>query len=159
MTAQHRHNEITRTTIHRVYYLGEELREAMADRRRALGLTLRAFLAEAIEGELPALVEVLCAHLPPPGEKTRPARLPLTEAILGLLRDASTATGVPAAKLLAACLTRAAARKRRRRAAPPDQTKTPKGRRRKTVSEPFQEGIEEGPAGPEDIPEPTDPAS
>ena len=44
----------------------------------------------------------------------RPARLPLTEALLKLLKQASQATGVPAARLLLACLARGAARKRRR---------------------------------------------
>ncbi len=44
--------------------LGEGLRQATASRRRDLGMTLRAFLAEAVEGELPGLVEDLRARLP-----------------------------------------------------------------------------------------------
>ena len=118
----------TSTTVHRVYRLGEGLRQATASRRRDLGLTLATFLAEAVEGELPGLVEDLRPCLPAPDGKTRPARLPLTQALLGLLRQASADAGVPAAKLLAACLTRAAARKRRRRVAPPRRPAPPRGR-------------------------------
>lgn len=68
MSAKHRKNEVTRTTIHRVYRVGEKMRQAVSARRRALGLTVRAFLAEAVEGELPGLVEALRAHLPAPEE-------------------------------------------------------------------------------------------
>jgi hypothetical protein len=131
MPAEHRENEVTRTTVHRVYRLGEGLRRALSARRKELGMTLRAFLADAVESELPALVEVLRAALPTPEGETRPARLPLTDALLGLLRRASGDTGVPAAKLLAACVTRAAARKRRRRSAPPERATAPSARRRK----------------------------
>ena len=145
MPAEHRENEVTRTTIHRVYRLGEGLRQALSSRRRDLGMTLRAFLAEAVEGELPALVEVLRAHLPTPEEKTRPARLPLTDALLAMLRQASEDTGVPAAKLLAACITRAAARKRRRRAAPLESATAKPTRRRKPSPESSAGRVEAGP--------------
>jgi hypothetical protein len=139
MAAEARTNEDDNPTVHRVYRLGEGLRQATASRRRDLGLTLRAFLAEAVEGELPGLVEDLRACLPAPDGKTRPARLPLTQALLGLLRQASADAGVPAAKLLAACLTRAAARKRRRRVAPPQRPAPPRGRRKAAPATPAAE--------------------
>jgi hypothetical protein len=42
-----RNNEITMQTVHRVYYISEELREAIADRRRA-----QAILPCAESGQL-----------------------------------------------------------------------------------------------------------
>ena len=72
MPAEHRQNEVTRTTVHRVYRLGEGLRQALSYRRRDLGMTMRTFLAEAVEGELPALVEICATTCP--RRRRRPAR-------------------------------------------------------------------------------------
>jgi hypothetical protein len=139
MAAEDRTDEDDSATVHRVYRIGEGLRQAMAVRRRDLGLTLRAFLTEAVEGELPGLVEALRACLPAPEGKMRPARLPLTQTLLDRLRQASADAGVPAAKLLAACLARAAARKRRRRVAPPQRPAPPRGRRKAAPATPAAE--------------------
>lgn len=142
MAGMHRKNEVTRNIIHRVYRIGDELRQAVSERRRALGLTVRAFLAEAIEGELPSLVEALRAHLPLSEDGARPARLPLTEALLDALRKASQDVGVPAARLLMTCLARAAARKRRRPGNARMPGKIASKRRRKSTAGPAQEHAE-----------------
>jgi hypothetical protein len=115
VSAQHRDNPLTRETVWRVYQLPEELRSAVRQRRQALGQTQREFLAYAIETELPGLLAVLREQLPAAAGQERPARLPLTEPLLEALRSAGAETGLPAARLLLACLGRAARRKRRRR--------------------------------------------
>ena len=120
MAGIHRDNEITRNTVHRVYHIGEELRRAINTRRSALGMTVREFAAEAVQGELPGLMDSLRSLLPSPETDARPARLPMTELLLDDLREASQEVGIPAARLLLACLARAAARKRRR----PDRSGT-----------------------------------
>jgi hypothetical protein len=115
MAAQHRDNPVTQETVWRVYQLPEELRRALRQRRQSLGQTLREYLSYAIETELPGLLAVLREHLPASPGLARPARLPLTERLLEALRSGGAETGLPAARLLLACLDRAARRKRRRR--------------------------------------------
>lgn len=102
------------SVVFRTYYLPESLREAVRKRRAALGVTVRDFLVLALD-ELPALVAVIERELPNPRGQSRPARLPLSEPLLVSLRAASNRVGVPASRLLQACLWRAANRKRRRR--------------------------------------------
>ncbi|MBY0526976.1 MAG: hypothetical protein K2R98_26520 [Gemmataceae bacterium] len=114
MTNRRRPNPVTAETVFRTYQLDDELRQALKSRRQALGLTVRAFVAQAIEEELDALVEAVKRELPMADKKGRPARLPLTEGLLGRLQEAGTATSLPASRLLVACLARAASRKRRR---------------------------------------------
>jgi hypothetical protein len=153
MSARTRKNEVTRTTIHRVCRIGEEFRQAVSARRRALKLTVRAYLVEAIEGELPGLVEALRAHLPSPQEGARPARLPMTEAVLDALGKASQDVGVPAARPLLACLARASTRKRRRPGAAPAARKAvprPRGKREAGKS---REEAEGEPTRPQDAEE------
>jgi hypothetical protein len=115
MSAQHRDNPVTREIVWRVYQLPEDLRTATRQRRQALGQTLREYLAYAIETELPGLLAALREHLPAAAGIARPARLPLTGQLLEALRSAGAESGLPAARLLLACLGRAARRKRRRR--------------------------------------------
>jgi hypothetical protein len=104
--------------IHRTLRLAEPLREAIRDRRAARGQTLAGFLAEAVWGELPGLLAALAEAGLAGGagewDGTRPARLPLSAELLGELKAASRASGVPACRLLMACVARSAARKRRR---------------------------------------------
>jgi hypothetical protein len=154
MSAKSRENE--GTTIHRVFRIGEELRQAVSARRRALGLTARAFLAEAVEGELPGLVEALRAHLPAPQEGARPARLPMTGALLDALRKASRDVGVPAARLLLACLARASARKRRRPGTAQTAGKAPAKPRGKGGAGKSRAQAEGEPTRPQDIDETTE---
>jgi hypothetical protein len=156
MPAKPRNNDITRTTVHRVYRLSEELRRNVTIRRHALGLSMRAFLAEAVAGELPSLVEALRAHLPAADRDARPARLPMTEALLDALRLASQEVGVPAARLLLACLARAAARKRRRPGAvqaPDKGTRKPRCRRTPEEKSRNSSGGEAGATPDSDSPE------
>src|SRR4051812_32542691 len=115
MPAEHRDNPITSEIVHRVFPLSEGLRDAVRHRRQALGLTLREFVRDAAEAELQPMAA-------PPRElrgtgdgDPRPARLPLTEPLLELLRGAADELGLPASRLLLACLARSARRKRRRR--------------------------------------------
>jgi hypothetical protein len=98
----------------RTFRLVESVRQAIRQRRTALGCTLREFLAEAVR-ELPVVVEAVEEALPNPRGPWRPARLPLSEELLAALRTASNKTGLPANRLLLACLCRATARKRRRK--------------------------------------------
>jgi hypothetical protein len=115
MTDRRRPNPVTAETIFRTYHLDDELRKAVKTRRQALGLTIRAFVADAIEGELDAIVDVVNRELPLAEKKGRPARLPLTESLLGTLQHAADATGLPVSRLLITCLKRAAQRKRQRK--------------------------------------------
>lgn len=104
--------------VYRTYRLSEDLRAAILSRRSALDQTVRAFIAEAVDGELPALLEALAAAglSGPTGPGLRPVRLPLSRRLLESLREAAGRTGIPASHLLRACLGKAARRKRRRRA-------------------------------------------
>jgi hypothetical protein len=94
-----------------------------------MGQTVREFVAYAIETELPGLVQLLREQLPVPGGEVRPARLPLTEQLLEALKRAGDETGLPASRLLLACLARAARRKRRRRGTAPQGTRGRRGQR------------------------------
>jgi hypothetical protein len=115
MPGLHRENPVTREIVYRVYPLPVVLREAVGQRRQALSQSLRQFIARAVEEELPRLLAALREHLPPVDGVARPARLPLTEPLLGMLRDAGVEVALPASRLLLACLARAARRRRRSR--------------------------------------------
>jgi hypothetical protein len=136
MSALHRNNPVTQEVLWRVYQLPEELRTAVRQRRQALGQTLRQFLAEAIETELPGLLAVLRERLPVAAGAARPARLPLTERLLEALRSGGAETGLPAARLLLACLGRAALRKRRRRVSASGGSPSATGGRRRGDTRP-----------------------
>ncbi|QDV37789.1 hypothetical protein [Tautonia plasticadhaerens] len=110
--------EVATPIVYRTYRLSEDLRAAIRGRRSALDQTVRAFVAEAVDGELPALLEALAAAglAGPTGPGLRPVRLPLSRRLLQSLREAAGRTGIPASHLLRACLGKAARRTRRRRA-------------------------------------------
>jgi hypothetical protein len=116
-------------TIHRVVPLPESLRQAMQLARDAQGLTNAAFVAGAIAGHLPRLVESLQAlgYGKLIGTR-RPARLPFSNAAgtLQALRDASDQVQVPAIQLLLLCLAAATA----------EQPAKPKRRRGRPKAEP-----------------------
>lgn len=104
------------TTAFRTYRLPKSVREAMTWKRKALGQTVREYLVHAIDTELPGLVVVLEREVPSfGGEEAKPARLPLSEALLETLQAAGDKTGIPASRLLMVCLARAGSRKRRGR--------------------------------------------
>ena len=121
-------------TAFRVIRLSEPLREELRRSREARGLTNVGFIAEAVKGQLPKVVETLqrLGFATVKGPRC-PARLPFsTEAgTLKILRTASQGTGIPAIHLLTACLlaaTKVAPRKRGRAA-------TGKGTRKSRNSE------------------------
>ncbi len=110
-------------TVFRVVRLSEPLREDLRRAREAKEQTNVAFIANAVVGQLPKVVEALrsLGFATVKGPR-RPARLPFsTEAgTLKILRTASQETGIPAIQLLTACLlaaTQTAQRKRGRAAA------------------------------------------
>lgn len=114
MPAKHRPAVRTLQTIYRTYRLLPHIRKDMTDKRKQFGMTVAEFLSQAIVQELPRLArELEQVGLPTVASKqNRPARLPLSDELLKSLKEASNATGVPASRLLVACLTRATRRKR-----------------------------------------------
>jgi hypothetical protein len=114
MPARHRRNPKTQEARYRVYHLPEELRKAIRVQREKRGQTVQEFIRGAVEGELSRLVESLGSlGVVPLGDDTRPAKLPLDDGLLGELKLASEATGVPQTQLLLSCLRISANRKRR----------------------------------------------
>lgn len=100
--------------VFRTFGIPEDLRAAMTASRKARKQTVRDFIRLAVERELQKLVGRLEREMPnPAGRKRRPARLPMTEELLAELRRASQRTGLPAVRLLLACLGRAARKKKR----------------------------------------------
>ena len=112
MPARHRHNPKTQEVRYRVYYLPEELREAMRGRREHRGQTVQEFIRAAVEDELPRLVETLGSlKIEPVSDDARPAKLPLDDQLLGELKVAAVATGIPQSQLLLSCLRISAGRR------------------------------------------------
>ena len=114
MPATHRPNPQTAATTYRVYQMPESIRTGMHQSRAKRSQTIPAFLQESIEAELPKLVEALRQlGIASDNSRRRPAKFPLSDAILLRLKEASTASGLPQATLLFGCLRLAASRKRR----------------------------------------------
>ena len=106
MTAKHRPNPVTNETTYRVYRLTDALREKVKEKKIETNLKLQDLLNCAIDQELPKLVGLLSGlGLRKTDDKKRPARLPMTDSMLGALKVASVQTGIPATQLLLACLT------------------------------------------------------
>lgn len=108
--------KIETTHTYRVYRIEESLRSAMKAARAKQGLTVATFLSRAVRSELPSLVKQLQALGIRPKAKGRPARLPMADDLLDLLREASQETAIPASFLLQACLNVAVSRKPAKRA-------------------------------------------
>ncbi len=87
----------------------------MGAKRKQFGLTVAEFLSQAIGHELPKIATDLeKVGLPASTSgQDRPARLPLSDELLRSLKSASGTTGVPASRLLVACINRATRRKRK----------------------------------------------
>ncbi|NLS93920.1 MAG: hypothetical protein GXX96_17295 [Planctomycetaceae bacterium] len=113
MPARHRRNPKTQEVRHRVYHLPEDLRDAVHERRHKKGQTMQEFIRVAVDDELSHLVEALHGLGIKPYVDVRPAKLPLDDRLLGDLKVASEATGVPQSQLLLSCLRISASRKRR----------------------------------------------
>lgn len=103
---------------HRVYRVPESLREALAQAREKRELTIRGFIAEAVQQELPEIVETLAAMGLEKRTDLRPVRWPIDPATLKAVAYAAEQTGVDQSKLLLACLHVASGRKRRRPTTP-----------------------------------------
>ena len=115
MPAKHRPALRTLQTVYRTYRLPPDVRKDMGAKRKQFGLTVAEFLSQAIGHELPKIASDLEeVGLPASTSKdARPARLPLSDELLKSLKSASGTTGVPASRLLVACLNRATRRKRK----------------------------------------------
>lgn len=114
MPAKHRTAVRTLQTVYRTYRLSPQVRTDMSDKRKQFGMTVAEFMSQAIANELPKIAaELEQIGLPAlTSKEDRPARLPLTDELLASLKSASGKTGVPASRLLVACLKRATRRKR-----------------------------------------------
>lgn len=110
MAAKKRPNPKTAMTVYRTFRLDEQTREVMKSSRKAKGLTVASFLETAITKQLPEIVEELIQVGVPPSleDAARPARLPMTDKLLMILKQGSEETGVPTTRLLLACIHRAA---------------------------------------------------
>jgi hypothetical protein len=115
MSAKHRPAVRTLETVYRTYHLPSQVRKNMADKRRQFGLTVAEFMSQAISNELPHItLELEQVGLPTATSKQdRPARLPLSDELLAALKRASNKTGIPASRLLVACVSRGSRRKRK----------------------------------------------
>lgn len=81
----------------------------MTTARTSEGKTVAEFVAAAIEEHLPRIVSELAAIGVPAkiGDRARPARLPMDPELISALRCGAATTGIPATRLLAACIQRA----------------------------------------------------
>jgi hypothetical protein len=112
-------------TIHRVFPLPDDLRDALRATRERRGETNARVVAEAVATHLPILVERLQAlGFGRPASRVRPARLPFSEATLKALRVASQEVAIPACVLLALCLAATADADKSNRRRRPRQKKT-----------------------------------
>ena len=100
----------------RVWKLDADLKQAIAEKRASRKQTVREFIAESIQHELPGVVrELATLGVSADGsESVTPVRLPMLESSLAALRDASQASGLDQSQLIVACLRQATRRKRRR---------------------------------------------
>jgi hypothetical protein len=116
MPARHKPNPATQETEYRTFKVSTELLASMKARREALGQTVKEFIRQAVETELPGILQTLKETIPSQsGKASRPARLPLTLEVLAILQSASEEVALPASRLLMAVIERASRRKRRRR--------------------------------------------
>jgi hypothetical protein len=116
--------------VHRVFKIDEQLRKQIKEARDASGLVNRDWLALAVAEQLPVVVaELKAVGVMPNSGKQRPARLPLSDALIGSLKEAAAATTLPQSQLLLLSLARAAAGTTRASAKP----KTKRGRKPKSA--------------------------
>ena len=88
----------------RVYHLPETTRRQLKQVRVKHNVRNQDVLLSAVTKELPKIVATLKKLGIRPLQKTRPARLAVDADLLGALRVGSAQTGVPASRLVAACL-------------------------------------------------------
>jgi hypothetical protein len=105
MAAHHRANRKTLETVYRVYRLPDDLRKRVKTKREKANVTLQAVIEAASLESLPKIVNTLKTMGLGFDGKKRPARLPMTDSLLGAFKVASKQTGIPASRLLQAALT------------------------------------------------------
>ncbi len=112
---------------YRVWKLDRELKDAVTSKRQVRTQTIRGFVAEAVEQELPELLDGLAGLGVTNGQGglTAPVRFPMEDTTLTELRKASQASGLDQFQLFAACLRLATRRKRRRGGAAQKQQERP----------------------------------
>lgn len=98
-----RANPQTIKTIYRVYKIGESTRNCLKVGRESAETTNQKYLEMTVAAELPKLVDKLTNLFAMSGVR-RPARLPLSRSLIDTLNQASGTVGIPATKLLVACL-------------------------------------------------------
>ena len=89
---------------YRVYRLPETSRRSLKATGSSTTSRIRPCWMSAVTKELPKIVATLKKLGIRPLQKTRPARLQVDADLLGALRVGSAQTGVPASRLVAACL-------------------------------------------------------
>jgi hypothetical protein len=104
MAAQHRANKKTLETVYRVYRLPDDLRKRVKAKREKHNVTLQSVIEAASLESLPKIVNTLKTMGLGFDGKKRPARLPMTDSLLGTFKVASKQTGIPASRLLQAAL-------------------------------------------------------
>jgi hypothetical protein len=104
MAAHHRANKKTLETVYRVYRLPEDLRKRMTAKREKHNVTLQSVIEAATAESLPKIIATLKTMGLGFDGKKRPARLPMTDSLLGAFKVASRQTGIPASRLLQAAL-------------------------------------------------------
>jgi len=79
----------------------------MTSLRTETARTTAVLLETAVDEHLPQIVaEILAIRIPMIDESSRPARLPMRQGMMSRLKLATTQTGIPATRLLAACIDR-----------------------------------------------------
>ena len=104
MVARHRANKRTQETIYRVYRLPEDLRKRITAKREKHNVNMQSVITAAATESLPKIVNTLKTMGLGFDGKKRPARLPMTDSLLGAFKVASKQTGLPASRLLLAAL-------------------------------------------------------
>ena len=91
--------------LYRVYDLPEELRTKLRGKRAKAAATTAQVVQAAIAESLPRIVDALKqTGFSSNEEPTRPARIPMPDACVRELKNASKETGIPVSRLLLACL-------------------------------------------------------
>jgi hypothetical protein len=103
--------------IFRVWKLDAELKSEMAEKRQQLGQSVRDFVRDSVATTLPALTANLSSLgiTASNADSITPVRIPMDDATVQNLRNASQLSGLDQSHLLIACLRLASQQGRRRR--------------------------------------------
>ncbi|MFN8710809.1 MAG: hypothetical protein ACK50J_29400 [Planctomyces sp.] len=103
--------------IFRVWKLDADLKSEMAEKRQQLGQTVRDFVRDSVATKLPALTANLASLgiIASQAESVTPVRIPMDDATIQDLRNASQLSGLDQSHLLIACLRLTSQQGRRKR--------------------------------------------